>query len=96
MEGCARTVFKIDFKLGLGLMNGFYFAAWRYRCRSGCLDLHARLIIEQNQSTSWFDRHSLDCSAGDNFRQLLVSWHNPIGLFRLLGNICDQGLPTPT
>ena len=29
-----------------------------------------------NQNTSWFGRHSLDCSAGDNFRQLLVSSHN--------------------
>ena len=37
----AGTVFKFDFELGLGLMNGFYFTPWRYRCRSGCLDLHA-------------------------------------------------------
>src|SRR6516225_10268048 len=32
----ARTVFKIDFELRLGLMNGFYFTAWRYRWRSRC------------------------------------------------------------
>jgi hypothetical protein len=35
-----------------------------------------RLIVERNQNTSRFGRHSLDCSASDNFRQLLVSWHN--------------------
>jgi hypothetical protein len=38
-------------------------------------DLHAGLIVEQNQNTSWFDCQSLDCSTSDNFRQLLVSWH---------------------
>jgi hypothetical protein len=37
------------------------------------------LIVEQKQNTSWFGRHSLDRSASDNFRQLLVSLHNPIG-----------------
>jgi hypothetical protein len=36
----ARTVFKIDFELDPGLVNRFYFAPWRYRCRSGCLNLH--------------------------------------------------------
>jgi hypothetical protein len=39
------------------------------------LYVHSWLIIEHNQNTSWFGRHSLDCSAGDNFRQLLISWH---------------------
>jgi hypothetical protein len=72
----ARTVLKLDFELGLGLMNGFHFAPRRYRRSTACLDLHARLIVEQNQNTPWFDRHSVDCSAGDYFRQLLVSWHN--------------------
>jgi hypothetical protein len=57
-------------------MDGFYLAAWWYRCGSGYLDLHARLIVEQNQNTSRFGRHSLDCSASNNFRQLLVSSHN--------------------
>jgi len=33
-------------------------------------------IVEQNQNTFRFGRHNLDCSAGDNFRQLLVSSHN--------------------
>jgi hypothetical protein len=40
-ECCARTVFKIDFELRLGLMNGILFSPRKYRCRSGCLDLHA-------------------------------------------------------
>jgi non-ribosomal peptide synthetase component E (peptide arylation enzyme) len=26
----ARSVFKINFELGLGLMHGFYFTAWRF------------------------------------------------------------------
>jgi hypothetical protein len=34
------------------------------------------LIVEQNQNTSRFGRNGLDGSASDNFRQLLVSWHN--------------------
>jgi hypothetical protein len=35
-------------------------------------------IVEQNQNTLRFGRHNLDCSAGDNFRQLLASSHNPL------------------
>jgi hypothetical protein len=57
-------------------MNGFHFAPRLYCHNTGRLDLHARLIVEQNQNTPWFAGHSLDCSASDNFRQLLVSWHN--------------------
>jgi len=34
------------------------------------------LIVEQNQNTSRFGRHSLDRSADENLRQLLVSSHN--------------------
>jgi hypothetical protein len=34
------------------------------------------LIVEQNQNASWFGRHGLDCSASDDFRKFLVSWHN--------------------
>jgi hypothetical protein len=34
------------------------------------------MIVEQNQNASWFGRHSLDCSADENLRQLLVSLHN--------------------
>jgi len=36
----ARTVLKLDFEVGLDLMDGFYLAARWYRCRSGYLDLH--------------------------------------------------------
>jgi hypothetical protein len=46
---------KSILELGLGLIDAFYFTAWRYRCGSGSLDLHARLIVEQNQNTSWVD-----------------------------------------
>jgi hypothetical protein len=53
------------------------------------------LIIEQNQNAAWLDRCDLLCSAGDNFRQFLVSWHKSIGPFHLPENIRDQGLPTP-
>jgi hypothetical protein len=33
-------------------------------------------IIEQSQNAACLERCDLNCSAGDNFRQLLVSWHN--------------------
>jgi hypothetical protein len=56
--------------------RNFHFAPWRYCHSTDCLDLDVRLIVEQNQNTSWFDRDTLDCSAGDNFRQFLVSSHN--------------------
>jgi hypothetical protein len=72
----ARTVFKLDFEFSLGLVNGSYFAAWRYFRSTGCLYLHARLIVEQNQNAAWLDRCDLDCSAGENFRKFLVSWHS--------------------
>ena len=81
----ARTVLKLDFEVSLGLMNGFHFAPRRYFRSTACLDLHARLIVEQNQNASWFGRYSLDCSAGDNLRQLLVSSHNLLARFTCWG-----------
>ena len=68
-------------------LNGFHFAARRYRCSSGCLDLHARLIVEQNQNTPCPDRCDLQYPAGDNFRKFLVSWHD------LLARSTCRGIP---
>jgi hypothetical protein len=43
---------------------------------SGRPDLHARFIVEHQQDAARFGSCGLDCPAGDDSRQFLVSRHN--------------------
>jgi hypothetical protein len=72
LEPSSNSIFQV----GASLIKGFHFTPSRH-CRGTVVLIFMlyRLIVEQNQNTSWFGRHSIDCSAGDNFRQFLISWH---------------------